>query len=326
MPSSETGEHVREGSEIADEPRSKRFRFKRKQERADTEDSSSRRHHHRHHHRSKRRRTDTHVVDDPSTYDDSASNLPPDTAFRESLFDAMGDDEGAAFWEGVYGQPIHTYPNRFTNEETGELEEMNDEQYAQYVRRKMWEKSYEGIEAAREEQRRKREQEKNRIRMEERSKSRQRETNNHDFVFDIEFERSLERGQRRRDKKRWRTLWEDYLRRWNELLALHESYRKNPADVQELHLRNKIAWPVESGKRRDLDPVKVDEFVRNCTESFDDGRDLLATLKAERIRWHPDKIQQRYGFMEIDEGTMQGVTATFQIFDKLWNDSRMQSS
>ena len=56
--------------------------------------------------------------DDPSAYDDtydagtrSGEYMDPNSAFIESLFDALADDEGAAYWEDVYGQPIHTYPN-----------------------------------------------------------------------------------------------------------------------------------------------------------------------------------------------------------------------
>jgi hypothetical protein len=67
--------------------------------------------------------------DDPTSYDDSTSRIPPETAFRESLWDALGDNEGAAFWEGVYGQLIHIYPNTYQDQETGELEQINKEEY-----------------------------------------------------------------------------------------------------------------------------------------------------------------------------------------------------
>ena len=43
----------------------------------------------------------------------------PEAAFRESLFDAMADDEGAAFWEGVYGQPIHVYERPAVSDSRG---------------------------------------------------------------------------------------------------------------------------------------------------------------------------------------------------------------
>ena len=47
--------------------------------------------------------------------------LDPDTLFRESLFDAMADDEGAAFWSGVYDVPIQPTPPMKMDEEKGEI-------------------------------------------------------------------------------------------------------------------------------------------------------------------------------------------------------------
>jgi hypothetical protein len=143
-------------------------------------------------------------------------------------------------------------------------------------------------------------------------------------VFDFEIEASLRRGQRRKDQKRWRELWKDYLERWKELQTLANDANR-PADMENLFLRNKIAWPVESGKRKDLKPEEIEDFIRKGTEKSQAGHEssrdaLAAALKVERVRWHPDKMQQRYGFMEIDETTMRGVTATFQVFDNIWHE------
>ncbi|PYH90802.1 hypothetical protein BO71DRAFT_401948 [Aspergillus ellipticus CBS 707.79] len=49
---------------------------------------------------------------------------------------------------------------------------------------------------------------------------------------------------------------------------------------------------------------------------------LLATLKVERVRWHPDKIQHRYGGLGIEEVVMRSVTEVFQIVDHMWNEER----
>jgi len=317
-------------------PSSKRFRFKEKgdsYQSTETDGRSSRRdryrrHHASHHHRSKRRRTSPPVKDDPSQYDDSVRGLPPDQAFRESLFDALGDDEGAAFWEGVYGQPIHNYPRQYEDAETGKLESMDDNEYAQYVRRKMWEKSWEGIEAAKEEKRKEREQEKRRIREEENRHSSKPASAPQDsgFVFDIEFEASLKRGQQRKERKKWKSLWEDYLHRWIDLQSLATNRKQEEPNAEQVFLRNQIAWPVESGKRKDVNPAEIERFIRHGTSNADTSKSneelLLAALKLERIRWHPDKIQHRYGFMHIDEGTMQTVTAVFQVFDRMWTELR----
>lgn len=237
----------------------------------------------------------------------------------------MGDDEGAAFWESVYGQPIHNYPNTYTDEETGELERMNDEEYAQFVRRKMWEKSWEGIEAAREEQRQEREREKQKLRDEESRRARESETRRENHIFDAQIEASLRRGDRRKERKRWQNLWADYLTRWVELQSLAQN-RPNPdGESEQLFLRNKIAWPVETGKRKDVTRDEIERFVRKGTDSHESSGEEDAfsnAIKVERVRWHPDKIQQRYGFMEIDENTLKGVTAVFQVFDDIWSQLR----
>jgi hypothetical protein len=257
--------------------------------------------------------------------------LDPEQAFRESLFDALGDDEGANFWEGVYGQPIHKYPNRYIDDETGELETMDDDEYARYVRRKMWEKSREGIEAAREEKRR----EKARQRQQEEEDMRQQPSNaqngsneyaHNNFAFDFEIAASLKRGRKRKEQKRWRELWTGYLQRWSVLQDFARSHNRETTE-QNLFLRNRIAWPVASGKRNDLEADTIREFIEKGSEAASSDDELpdaafLSALKIERIRWHPDKIQQRYGFMAIDESTLKAVTATFQIIDAMWNESR----
>lgn len=319
--------------------KSKRFRFKEhsrsQHSSVDAEEESTtrqsyrrRRRHHESSHRSRKRRKKPEPGgDDPSGYDDSASKLPPETAFRESLWDAMGDDEGAAFWEGVYGQPIHTYPNTYQDPRTGELEQMNEEEYAQFVRKKMWEKSWEGIEAAKEEKRKSTEREKKKIREEENQTSSQ-QTGPSGHQFDLEVENSLARGEQRREKRRWKGLWERYLSRWEDLQQLARNRVNPPVDSETLFLRDKIVWPVETGKHKDIKPEEVEKFIMKGIESTasadDAGNVLMQALKAERVRWHPDKVQQRYGFMAVDEGTMAGVTSIFQVFDRMWNDLRLR--
>jgi len=50
-------------------------------------------------------------------------------------------------------------------------------------------------------------------------------------------------------------------------------------------------------------------------------KEFAARLKEERVRWHPDKVQQRLGG-KVDEKVMRDVTAIFQAVDALWNDTR----
>src|SRR5436190_10673322 len=84
-----------------------KFRFKSKptsgSKQVEGSHSSSNHHHHRHSRHRHRHHSD-------KRHKSSRLEPSPDTAFRESLFDALADDEGAAYWESVYGQPIHIYP------------------------------------------------------------------------------------------------------------------------------------------------------------------------------------------------------------------------
>src|ERR1700742_2725384 len=120
------------GERIGEDERSRRFRFKSKSEDGRRSEGGlgshkRRRHHHSSHGHRKRHRSSRRPDYEPQAQANNSTDLPPDQAFRESLFDAMGDDEGAAFWENVYGQPIHHYPDTYQDEETGELERMTDD-------------------------------------------------------------------------------------------------------------------------------------------------------------------------------------------------------
>ncbi|KAH7313353.1 hypothetical protein B0I35DRAFT_410357 [Stachybotrys elegans] len=245
--------------------------------------SSSHRRRHRHH----RPRSPT----PPNPYDPPP--LDPEAAFRESLFDAMADDEGAAFWEGVYGQPVHTYASEKIGP-AGVLEQMTDEEYAAHVRQKMWEKTHAGLleeRARREEQRRKKSEEDRAARR-----------------VDEEMERTLRRGDERRRKKRWTQRWDEYAAAWSAWDGTPE----------------KLAWPVESGRREDIDETAVrDFFVRGLDLEGVGETGFVARLKEERVRWHPDKIQQKLGG-QVDVTIMKDVTAIFQILDRLWSSTKAQ--
>lgn len=274
--------------------------------------SNSSGHHRRHHHRSKRRHS----------LPPSERSLSPNTAFRESLFDAMADDEGAAFWEGVYGQPIHTYSPHMKTAD-GELERMTDEAYVAYVRRKMWERSHEYII----EERKRREQQQNRKR------KREAEGNK----WEREVEQALKRGEERRRTGRWKLCWTAYVRGWE---SLQEGQAAAPLSSLEekdsTALRDRISWPVESGSWKEVQPEQVERFFKHAPQTTTTAGgdqavgdqvvplDLAAILKAERVRWHPDKMQQRFRGqgIELDEKTLKIVTAVFQVIDRMWSEVR----
>ncbi|PVI05574.1 hypothetical protein DM02DRAFT_516277 [Periconia macrospinosa] len=236
-----------------------------------------------------------------------SSQLDPDAAFRESLFDAMADDEGAAYWEGVYGQPLHIYPNTKPGP-NGELERMTDEEYAEHVRVKMWEKSHQHIleERAAKERLRKKQKESRHV-LEEEVAQEERERDK----IRREVEESLKRGEERRRMKEAEKYWTEYLSRWDQLKS-----NMPKVDTAE-QAREMIPWPVASGKLRHLNGDEIEKFLRASSAW---KRDAAALLKIERVRWHPDKMQQRFG-QHIDPDTMKSVTAVFQVVDRLWNEN-----
>jgi hypothetical protein len=259
-------------------------------------------------HRRSPRRKRSPVTDDPSAYDDSfqpnsrtSQYLDPEEAFRESLFDALADDEGAAYWEGVYGQPIHTYPKTKTGEK-GALEEMTDEEYATYVRNRMWEKSHQHIleeRAGREKAREKQRRDGERLQKEEYDRK----------TFDVLVEQALRSGDKRRREKAWKDAWEKYSNKWSKLLNASSTGSLSG----EPHTSSLIPWPVETGRRKDISKDAVEKFLRHSSEES-----LTAIVKVERVRWHPDKMQQRFRGTELDPDTLQSVTAVFQIIDDIW--------
>lgn len=229
----------------------------------------------------------------------------------------MGDDEGAAYWEGVYGQPIHTYAVPEKEGPNGELEQMDEEEYAAYVRARMWERTREGMLDAqakwREEQRKKKSRDRGRAEDAERRS------------FERAMEDSLRRGADRKKRKRWGEVWESYLSRWEEIGKIVKEGENKDGDATATTtkpLRNLLFWPVESGKRVDVAPASVEEFMRHAPDSADLG----VILKAERVRWHPDKIQHRYSGLGIDDVVMRSVTEVFQIVDRMWNEERERKS
>ncbi|KAK7548176.1 hypothetical protein IWX49DRAFT_555615 [Phyllosticta citricarpa] len=281
--------------------------------RHDDDDQRRRRHHRRHHHhrshRSKRQETPPQPAAPAEPTEEEP--LSPNTAFRLSLFDAMADDEGALFWEGVYGQPMHTYPRPSAEEGTdGFLESMTDDEYAEYVRTKMWEKTHQHVIEERERRERRKAEEKRR-----REDGARREREGEEFRRRVD--ESLRRGEARREGKRWKSVWDAYLQRWDDIMNANND--NNPQEQSDRRApKHVLPWPVETGSLRHVNRDEVERFWLNVP--VPDGA-LMDTLKKERVRWHPDKIQQRFGG-GVDEATMKAVTAIFQVVDQLWCEMR----
>jgi len=235
--------------------------------------------------------------------------MDPDVAFRESLFDAMADDEAAQYWEGVYGQPIHTYSDTKQGPK-GELERMTDDEYATFVRAKMYEKTHQHLieEKAKRDAARK---EKERLLKEEKAEAREADK------FRRQVEESLKRGKERQTKKAWSDRWDAYSKKWEKL---------SKADSTKAAIAS-IPWPVESGNRQDVDLGEIERFFLHAPSAGQRTElELAKILKLERVRWHPDKIQQKLGGERVDAAVMRSVTAVFQVIDRMWSELRREKN
>jgi len=341
--------------------RTSRFRFKSGVE--DPKDRKSRRpkrHGEREGHDRKRQRRDKPLTGDGPGEEGAAHPFPreptnildpgttsDDTAFRTSLFDALADDEGAAYWESVYSQPIHVYSRPSVHTDKGGLEQMSDADYTAYVKTKMWERKHPEIVIERERsERRRKEEEEEKVRRREEFVRRKEQAaweraSGRTFVKDDEDEK---RGNRKRyeyefaGEKAWSTsnpisreqeqefadAWARYLTAWDALkYDLLQERQETTSDDSKSKVKpsKRIPWPVISSKP--VIKANIEDFMRRAPTNDDDSR--MQALKAERVRWHPDKIQQRFGGA-VDEGTMKVVTGVFQVVDGLVEQERKREA
>jgi hypothetical protein len=226
----------------------------------------------------------------------------------------------------------------------GELEEMNDEQYAAYVQTKMWEKKNPHVvrERERTEKIRKEEEQDTARRREEHVRRKQRaaweraqekggrrfagvgedDTRDYEYVFDFDdrTNSTSKRSSLGAGSKEFQQAWSKYLAAWEELKTTFAHSAESATDSKSTtSMANRIPWPVLPSK-----PVitrNIEAFFEHIPTSTDGDRTRLQLLKVERVRWHPDKIQHRFGG-NVDQGTMKIVTGIFQIVDDLVEQAR----
>ena len=268
--------------------------------------------------------------------DPDAPSLPSNTAaFQTSLFDALADDEAASYWESVYSQPIHVYSRPVEQTASGELQDMDDETYAAYVQRKMWEKQNPEIVLERErmEKKRQEEREAKERRREEFVQARRKEAWNHaGRARDAEDGDPLgTEPSRRKSKARepddevYARAWAAYLSAWDALKAALAS-PSSPSAGPPKPPSKRIPWPTL--QNRPATRPNIEAFMRHAPVTSDGDKDSssqLQALKVERVRWHPDKVQQRFGGA-VDEGTMKVVTGVFQVVDDLVEEERKRKA
>lgn len=350
-PQDDSGHRSRRPRERDGDTPSVRFRFK-----AGTSEPKKRKHRSRdeEHRRNRRHKKERHEEDEvdatahpfprePVDFE-RPDNADSNAAFRESLFDALADDEGAAYWESVYSQPIHVYARPRVENAKGELEEMTDDEYATYVQTQMWEKRNPHIvlERERREKQRKEEEEQRARAREEFVRRKQRaawehaqrdgaktfagldgDQNDYEYVFDFEAKSSGGSNRTSEDKaqhQEYHNAWKQYLAAWEKLK--HELVNSRDSEGTSSGPRTepskRIPWPVLQTKP--VIKANIEDFMRFVPLERD-GPSRVQLLKAERVKWHPDKVQQRFGG-QVDDGTMKVVTGVFQVVDALLEDER----
>ena len=256
-------------------------------------------HHRRHRKRRHRPKAERENHDHEQAQNVSQEELDPDAAFRESLFDAMADDEGADYWASIYGQPIHNFPQDRLGLD-GKLERMSEEEYVEFVRAEMWKRTNAGLLEERERREKARTAASEARDIRERIAREERE-------FQKRVDDSIRRGQEREEQKSRQDVWSTYQRAWQTI--------ERGDDAAQIIFN--VPWPAFTGSQDDLSKDSIEKFFQYGVKSNDNSRGLESILKEERRRWHPDKVQQR-AKGTLDETTLRKVTATFQLIDDLW--------
>ena len=262
----------------------------------------------------------------PDTTAFTIPTLSPGAAFRESLLDALADNEGAAYWESVYGQPIHTY-SRYGPEGGRTFECLNDDDYAAYVRRRIWEQSRDFVEVQRARQLRERTKgrARERWRLEAERAREERWPGEKAHAKTVEREPKLGLGRLGYDPAEGGL--KEYQQQWQVLADALKS-RTNlgrPVCAQ-------VPWPVATSKACDITQSAVEGFLRayaNFSSKIAPGDDedhLLSVVKRERYRYHPDKFAQWLTLFGAsrNEDTLKSATLVFQIVDRFWNEKISQ--
>lgn len=241
-------------------------------------------------------------------------DLDPDTAFRESVHDALSDADGAAYWQHVYGVDLSTIPRTKTDPITGATERTTDDERVAYARRMIFESQK--APRVKDEERRRRKREETRHRDEEARTAEKERRQRKERVraaeaerrMQEEIERSLRRGEERRKRAEMKSKFDEYTKRWAEW------------DGEQ----TTIPWPTLTGARNGLTERDIRSFLVRGLELKTVGtKEFLARLKEQRVRWHPDKMQQKMGGKDkVNKGVMADITMIFQVIDTLYDDTR----
>jgi hypothetical protein len=205
--------------------------------------------------------------------------------FREKMFDAMGDDAGQDGIEAHYNDYAHVPPRwREPGQSSTKLGDegvvnMDDEEYAEWVRKGMWRRTHRAEVEAKERA------DKEKRKRKEKEKSRRQETRK------IEREADERRARRQQAKEQQHAVdaWTAYDARWTQL-------RADRAEPGELAFTD-LPWPSYPPPRLPLSPEALSKqaistFLLSPLHSI--GKPRKQRLREALLLYHPDRFVAKW--------------------------------
>lgn len=92
-------------------------------------------------------------------------------------------------------------------------------------------------------------------------------------------------------------------------------------------MKESLPWPVKSGRWQDVDEANVYAFLRRAPEcAWEDPSVILAFLKGQALRWHPDKFGRHFP-ISIGNGEVDAlVTLVMQVINREKDKARKRQS
>ncbi|KAF4548595.1 Hypothetical protein D9617_27g045630 [Elsinoe fawcettii] len=130
----------------------------------------------------------------------------------------------------------------------------------------------------------------------------------------------------RRATDPWQTVIDTYHICWNEAPGRDKGvFARDPGvrDRDASSLLDRLLYPVFTGVPRDINTTNVERFYTKMI--LRRPHQALETLKTERTRWHPDKIDQRYsGETDLDKVKVKANIISGVLNDKVKDIKALQ--
>lgn len=142
-----------------------------------------------------------------------------------------------------------------------------------------------------------------------------------------QIRREEEEAARRAREQRARERAEAVQRKGDESWARYSRDWRNLRRIDVAHLdedlRDTLPWPVLSGRWQDVDEASVSDFVKHAPGAvFKDSREFRKVVRKELLRWHPDKISQRFPTARDHDQVMRLATTVTRVVKRLLTETR----